>query len=155
MSNDSSFKKWLWPLQLSTGRQLWTTQLRTLCGSSQYLCTSSSQSIVSLSLSVFLSVFLSVSLSVCLFVCLSSDSKERASQLYEVLSAGGVNALRFPTPGGNGRFEFGVSLSSSLSLSLYLSLSLTVCVLQVRVVDPSFSHCNLETTFTVHVYPLR
>eukprot|EP01043_Picozoa_sp_COSAG02_P002154 COSAG02_NODE_49_length_45106_cov_298.436177_11_plen_1142_part_00 len=57
------------------------------------------------------------------------DPDESASQLYEILSAGGVNALQFTTPGGNGRFEFGV-----------------------RVVDPSFSHCNLETTFIVDVY---
>jgi hypothetical protein len=57
------------------------------------------------------------------------DPDESASQLYEVLSATGVNALQFTTPGGNGRFEFGV-----------------------RVVDTSFSHCDLETTFIVDVY---
>lgn len=66
--------------------------------------------------------------------CYQGDSsegevKESADQLYEILSEGGINALRFTTPGGNGRFEFGL-----------------------RVVDPSFSHCTLETTFVVDVY---
>ena len=54
---------------------------------------------------------------------------ESTSQLYEILNASGVNALKFTTPGGNGRFTFGL-----------------------RVVDPTFSHCMLETTFLVDVY---
>jgi hypothetical protein len=59
----------------------------------------------------------------------AAETTESASQLYEVLSAGGVNALQFTTPGGNGRFVFGL-----------------------RVVDPTYSHCALETTFLVDVY---
>lgn len=59
----------------------------------------------------------------------TAATDDSASQLYEIMNASGVNALKFTTPGGNGRFTFGL-----------------------RVVDPTFSHCALETTFLVDVY---